>query len=61
MNDHNCRNCGAPLNKFGDCEYCGTKAQSGVRTDTRKSVVEITSTGISFYVQEAEDKYERTR
>ena len=24
---HNCRNCGAPLNKYGDCEYCGTKKQ----------------------------------
>ena len=23
----NCRNCGAPLNKDRDCEYCGTKHQ----------------------------------
>lgn len=23
----NCKNCGAPLNKDGDCEYCGTKRQ----------------------------------
>jgi len=22
----NCRNCGAPLNECGDCEYCGTKS-----------------------------------
>lgn len=22
----NCRNCGAPLNEHGDCEYCGTKS-----------------------------------
>ena len=20
----NCKNCGAPLDKFGNCEYCGT-------------------------------------
>lgn len=24
---HNCRNCGAPLNRFGNCEYCGTACQ----------------------------------
>ena len=24
---HNCRNCGAPLNRFGNCEYCGTVHQ----------------------------------
>lgn len=24
----NCRNCGAPLNRFGDCEYCGTMMQA---------------------------------
>ena len=23
----NCRNCGAPLNRNRDCEYCGTKHQ----------------------------------
>lgn len=26
----NCKNCGAPLLKNGDCEYCGTKNQSGI-------------------------------
>ena len=24
----NCRNCGAPLNRNRDCEYCGTKHQA---------------------------------
>ena len=26
----NCRNCGAPLNKNGDCEYCGTVKQENL-------------------------------
>ena len=31
----NCRNCGAPLNKNRDCDYCGTKHQlkSSIRMD----------------------------
>jgi hypothetical protein len=27
IKNKNCRNCGAPLNAFGDCDYCGTKRQ----------------------------------
>ena len=25
---HNCENCGAPLNEYGGCDYCGTGKQS---------------------------------
>ena len=24
---HNCRNCGAPLDRYGDCAYCGSVKQ----------------------------------
>ena len=39
---HNCRNCGAPLNVNGDCEYCGT-----VRN--LQSIVHMDGDSISFY------------
>ena len=32
----NCRNCGAPLNEHGDCEYCGTK-QTVPKLDDEKT------------------------
>ena len=34
----NCRNCGAPLNRRRDCEYCGTKWQDdgGIIVDPPK-------------------------
>ena len=35
----NCPNCGAPLNKLGDCEYCGT---SVIKPLTSKSEIVIT-------------------
>lgn len=48
----NCRNCGAPLNRYGVCEYCGTKAKSGT-----VSRMEITSDAIRIEsVAYAEDK-----
>ena len=39
----NCRNCGAPLNRNKDCDYCGTKHQL-------KSGVYMDSTSIGFFV-----------
>ena len=41
---HNCRNCGAPLDKNGDCVYCGTVRQ-------HKSGVVMTSDSIMFYCE----------
>lgn len=34
----NCRNCGAPLNRYRNCEYCGTKFQvdDGIIVDVPK-------------------------
>ena len=43
----NCRNCGAPLDKHGDCEYCGTKSPVQVR-----SRIEITADSIRLYADE---------
>lgn len=37
----NCKNCGAPLNRYGVCEYCGTATKSGT-----VSRMEITSESI---------------
>ena len=37
----NCRNCGAPLDENGDCEYCGTKSPR-----SWESVLEITPCSI---------------
>ena len=39
--EKNCRNCGAPLNEDGDCEYCGTKSPR-----TCESSIEITANSI---------------
>lgn len=48
MNDgKNCRNCGAPLNEHGDCEYCGTKSPR-----EWSSRIEITAERITFYADE---------
>ena len=41
----NCKNCGAPLMKNGDCEYCGTKAISQCR-----SGMEMTAGAIRCWV-----------
>ena len=40
----NCRNCGAPLDENGDCEYCGTRRQR-----KPSSGIEITATSIRFW------------
>lgn len=34
----NCRNCGAPLNRYRNCDYCGTKFQAddGIIVDAPK-------------------------
>lgn len=45
----NCRNCGAPLNELGDCEYCGTKSQ--VKTG---SYIELTADHIYMGVIDRE-------
>ena len=48
----NCRNCGAPLNRYGVCEYCGTATKSGA-----VSRMEITADSIRIEsVTYAEDK-----
>ena len=49
MNDdkQNCKNCGAPLDPHGDCEYCGTKRQRRIR-----SQMEITSNYIRIYADD---------
>ena len=44
----NCRNCGAPLNEQGDCEYCGTKSPR-----TGSSWIEITADWIRVYTEPA--------
>lgn len=43
----NCRNCGAPLNKRGDCEYCGTKTDRTVRGG-----IEITADHITYWADD---------
>lgn len=51
----NCRNCGAPLNKNGDCEYCGTvEHESGVY-----SYMEITVDAIRIGILPKESRQER--
>ena len=51
----NCRNCGAPLTRTGECPYCGTKTKSlqgGV-----VSRFEITADAIRFEaIQNTEDE-----
>ena len=48
MNDgKNCRNCGAPLNEYGDCEYCGTKSPR--RYSSR---IEMTASSITLYADD---------
>ena len=42
MEQANCRNCGAPLNREGDCEYCGTKRQNMARSGIMISADRIT-------------------
>jgi hypothetical protein len=44
----NCRNCGAPLNEQGDCEYCGTKSPRMC-----SSRIEITADGTRVYTEPA--------
>ena len=43
----NCRNCGAPLDKHGDCEYCGTKSPREF-----SSRIKLTADGITFIADE---------
>lgn len=40
----NCRNCGAPLNRYGSCDYCGTVSRNG----DIQSYMEITADSIRF-------------
>ena len=49
----NCRNCGAPLNRNRDCEYCGTQFQTDDRiasTTPPKSELVITGSEIRVSV-----------
>lgn len=45
MNNTNCRNCGAPLGRDGNCEYCGTKS-----LESHESYINITGERISVGV-----------
>ena len=45
--EKNCKNCGAPLDPHGDCEYCGTKRQRRIR-----SKIEITANEIRLYADD---------
>lgn len=42
----NCRNCGAPLTRTGECPYCGTKGKS--LYGDMVSQMEITADAIRF-------------
>jgi len=43
----NCRNCGAPLDENGDCEYCGTRRERRCR-----SRIEVTARSIRLYADD---------
>lgn len=45
--ERNCRNCGAPLNGQGDCEYCGTKSRR-----VYSSRIEMTVDRIVLYAED---------
>ena len=47
MEERNCRNCGAPLDSRGDCEYCGT-----VKQRTGRSGITLTGTEITMWVDD---------
>ena len=46
----NCRNCGAPLNEHGHCEYCGTKGRQETFSEI---VITMDSIRVGTYVKEA--------
>ena len=48
----NCRNCGAPLNEHGDCEYCGTKGWQEKETFS-EIVITVDSIRLGTNVKEA--------
>ena len=52
--DKNCRNCGAPLTRDGDCEYCGTRRQykmtSGIEMTANRITLFVDDRGISTYM-----------
>ena len=43
MNNHNCRNCGAPVIPGESCEYCGTYMAEEMRSE-----MNITADGITL-------------
>lgn len=47
MTDKNCRNCGAPLTRDGDCEYCGTKRQQKMA-----SRIEMTADRLTLFIDD---------
>ena len=47
MEERNCRNCGAPLDSRGDCEYCGT-----VKQRTGRGGITLTATEITMWVDD---------
>ena len=57
MKKGNCRNCGAPPDGSGRCQYCGTRSEIMVMDEaldgadcTRSSYIEITADGIRVAV-----------
>ena len=47
----NCRNCGAPVNDRGDCEYCGTRGRrkETASIEMSRSGIVITADRIRFW------------
>ena len=44
MHKTNCKNCGAPLNAHGNCDYCGTKTQAEIKSKIELSADRIVLT-----------------
>lgn len=51
VNDHNCRNCGAPVIPGHICEYCGTFMRDTAQAEEQAgSYIRITADSITFGV-----------
>ena len=51
MHKTNCKNCGAPLNAHGNCDYCGTKAQAECTSSIELSADKIVMTCSGINIQ----------
>ncbi len=66
MKKGNCRNCGAPPDGSGRCQYCGTRSEIMVMDEaldgadcTRSSYIEITADSIRVAVLPVAEDLER--